>query len=122
MELCALLKSWGLTAGLRPPRGVFLGKGSLRPGGRHGAWQGSGQEEAEAEGEDTPGPGGALGVKKWQPTPACLPGELHGQRSLAGCSPWGRNMSDTTERLTLGGGEGENFTFLLKQLRVGGSS
>ena len=25
-----------------------------------------------------------------QPTPAFLPGESHGQRSLAGCSPWGR--------------------------------
>ena len=26
--------------------------------------------------------------KKWQPTPAFLPGESHGQRSLAGYSPW----------------------------------
>ena len=23
------------------------------------------------------------------PTPVFLPGEFHGQRSLAGCSPWG---------------------------------
>ena len=29
-----------------------------------------------------------------------LPGESHGQRSLAGYSPWGRKESDTTERLT----------------------
>ena len=29
-----------------------------------------------------------------------LPGELHGQRSLAGYSPWGHKESDTTERLT----------------------
>ena len=28
--------------------------------------------------------------KKWQPTPIFLPGKSHGQRSLAGCSPWGR--------------------------------
>ena len=28
-----------------------------------------------------------------------LPGESHGQRSLAGYSPWGRQESDTTERL-----------------------
>ena len=28
-------------------------------------------------------------------------GESHGQRSLAGYSPWGRKESDTTERLTL---------------------
>ena len=27
--------------------------------------------------------------RKWQPTPVFLPGEFHGQRSLAGCSPWG---------------------------------
>ena len=26
---------------------------------------------------------------KWQPTPVFLPGESHGQRSLAGYSPWG---------------------------------
>ena len=30
-----------------------------------------------------------------------LPGEFHGQRSLAGYSPWGRKESDMTERLTL---------------------
>ena len=26
--------------------------------------------------------------RKWQPTPVFLPGKVHGQRSLAGCSPW----------------------------------
>ena len=26
--------------------------------------------------------------KKWQPTPVFLPGKSHGQRSLAGYSPW----------------------------------
>ena len=36
--------------------------------------------------------------RKWQPTPVFLPGESHGLRSLAGCSPWGRKESDTTER------------------------
>ena len=39
--------------------------------------------------------------KEWQPTPVFLPRKLHGQRSLAGYSPWGRRKSDTTERLTL---------------------
>ena len=33
----------------------------------------------------------------WQPTPVFLPGEFHGQRSLAGYSPWGCKESDTTE-------------------------
>ena len=33
------------------------------------------------------------------PTPVLLPGESHGRRSLVGCSPWGGEESDTTERL-----------------------
>ena len=37
--------------------------------------------------------------RKWHPTPVFLPGESHGQRSLAGYSPRGRKESDTTERL-----------------------
>ena len=36
---------------------------------------------------------------QWQPTPVLLPGKSHGRRSLVGCSPWGREESDTTERL-----------------------
>ena len=39
--------------------------------------------------------------RAWQPTAAFLPGESHGQRTLAGYSPWGHRESDTTERLTL---------------------
>ena len=35
--------------------------------------------------------------RKWQPTPVFLPGESHGQRSLVGCSPWGRTELDRTE-------------------------
>ena len=37
--------------------------------------------------------------ERWQPTPILLPGKSHGQRSLVGCSPWGREELDTTERL-----------------------
>ena len=37
--------------------------------------------------------------RQWHPTPVLLPGKSHGQRSLVGCSPWGRWGSDTTERL-----------------------
>ena len=36
--------------------------------------------------------------RKWQPTPVFLPGKFHGQRSLAGYSPWGRKESDMTEQ------------------------
>ena len=37
--------------------------------------------------------------RQWHPTPVLLPGKSHGRRSLVGCSPWGREESDTTERL-----------------------
>ena len=33
--------------------------------------------------------------RKWQPTPVFLPGKSHGQRSLAGHSPWGPQKSQT---------------------------
>ena len=37
--------------------------------------------------------------RQWHPTPVLLPGKSHGRRSLVGCSPQGREESDTTERL-----------------------
>ena len=49
--------------------------------------------------------------RQWQPTPVLLPGKPHGQRSLVGCSPWGREESDTTERL--------HFHFSLSCIREG---
>ena len=38
-------------------------------------------------------------MRQWQPTAVLSPGNSHGRRSLVGCSPWGRQESDTTERL-----------------------
>ena len=38
---------------------------------------------------------------EWLPTPVFLPGEVHGQRSLAGYNPWDRKELDKTEKLTL---------------------
>ena len=49
--------------------------------------------------------------RQWQPTPVLLPGKSHGQRSLVGCSPWGREESDTTEWL--------HFTFHFHALEKG---
>ena len=40
-----------------------------------------------------------FGRRQWHPTPVLLPRKSHGWRSLVGCSPWGREESDTTERL-----------------------
>ena len=37
--------------------------------------------------------------RQWHPTPVLLPRKSHGWRSLVGCSPWGREESDMTERL-----------------------
>ena len=44
-------------------------------------------------------PKGQLQRRQWQPTLVLLLGESHGWRSLVGCSPWGRQESDTTDRL-----------------------
>ena len=44
---------------------------------------------------------GHLLRQQWHPIPVPLPGKSHGRRSLVGCSPWGREESDTTERLAL---------------------
>ena len=38
---------------------------------------------------------------EWLSSPVFLSGDFHGQRSLAGYSPWGLKESDTTERLSL---------------------
>ena len=37
--------------------------------------------------------------RKWQPTPILFPGKSHGQRSLAGYSPWGCKESDMMQGL-----------------------
>ena len=37
--------------------------------------------------------------REWQPTPVFLLGEVHGQRSLVGYSPWDHKESDTAEQL-----------------------
>ena len=39
--------------------------------------------------------------KEQLPTPVFLPGEFHGQRSLAGYRPWGYKELDMIEGLTL---------------------
>ena len=51
----------------------------------------------ETQGCD-PWVGKMLWSRKWQPVPVFLPGKFHGQKSLAGYSPWGRKESDATEQ------------------------
>ena len=38
--------------------------------------------------------------RQWRPTPVLLPGKSHGQRSLVGGCPWGREESDMTGDFT----------------------
>src|SRR5574341_1244291 len=67
--------------------------------------------------------------RQWHPTPVLLPGKSHGWRSLVGCSPWGYEESDTTERLhfhfslsCIGEGNGNPLQCsCLKNLRDGGA-
>ena len=61
--------------------------------------------------DSVPGWGRSPGVLATQSS--ILAFKFHGQRSLVGCSPWGRKESDTTERLhfhfslsCIGGGNG----------------
>ena len=39
--------------------------------------------------------------EKWQSTPVFSPGKFHGQRTLAGYSPWGHKESGITEQLSI---------------------
>ena len=48
-----------------------------------------------------PGSGRSPGEGHGNPLPLFLPGESHGQRGLAGYSPWGHKESGMTELLIL---------------------
>ena len=61
-------------------------------------WWRSGRESA-CQCSFAPWAGKSPWRRKWQPTPVSLSGKSHGQRSLAGYSPWGHQESDTTEGL-----------------------
>ena len=67
--------------------------------------------------------------RQWHPTPVLLPGKSHGWRSPMGCSPWGCEESETTERLhfhfslsCIGEGNGNPLQCsCLENPRVGGA-
>ena len=60
-----------------------------------------GQESACNAGDQSliPGSGRIPKNVKWQPTAVFLPRKSHGQRTLAGYSPWGSQESDMTQQL-----------------------
>ena len=60
------------------------------------------QDRGGSNGKESACNVGDLGLipwsRKWQPTPVFLLGKSHGQRSLAGYSPWGHKEADKTDR------------------------
>ena len=52
------------------------------------------------------------------PIPVFLPGESHGQRGLAGYSPWGHKESDTTEQLSTQQHNGKGKASRLRLLKA----
>ena len=67
---------------------------SQSTGKQESSW---GSQEKRHEGFESPSQ--ISQRKQWHPTPVLLPGKSHGRRSLVGCSPWGREELDMTERL-----------------------
>ena len=57
----------------------------------------------------------------WQPTPITLPGESHGQRSLAVCSPWGHKESNTTKHGVKGMSMKGRDNLLMRRSELDGS-
>ena len=79
-------------------------------------------------GEGNGNPFSTLRRRQWHPTPVLWPEKSHGQRSLVGCSLWGRWELDMTERLhfhfslsCIGEGNGNPLQcFCLENPRDGG--
>ena len=95
--------------------GPWLGRGQPEPVlallGPRRVWTHlgeDGKESASNEGDpgSLPGSERAPGGEHGNPLQVFLPGKSHGQRSRAGCSPWGHKESHTTERLTHSGEPG----------------
>ena len=83
-----------LLQGIFPTQGWtphLLGPLHCRPGGSDG------KESACNGGDPASSSWSGKSPGEGQPTPVFLPGESHGQRSLAGCSPYGHKESVMTE-------------------------
>ena len=65
--------------------------------------------------------GKILWRREWQPIPVLLPGESHGQRSLAGYHLWGHGESDLTEGATNAQRNIQGLGMLQKFLKIGKS-
>ena len=79
-HVLTIVNSAAVNIGVHVSLSILVSSGCMRSSGIAG-WYGSSQR------------------RQWHPTPVLLPGKSHGWRSLVGYSPWGREESDTTERL-----------------------
>ena len=73
---------------------------TLSPPGFPGGSEGKKSSCNAGDPDSIPGSGRSPGEGNGTPL-VFLPEEFHGQRSLAGYSPWGHKESDATELLTL---------------------
>ena len=85
------IKEVELTTRNLPKRGFPEGTGGKEPAYQFKRWRTHGFK---------PWVGKIPWKRKWTPTPVFLPEKSYVQRRLAGCSPWDRRKSDTTERLS----------------------
>ena len=104
-ELLELLECWVVEESFREKCTVdmtsveWVGFGQVEIG--RGFPGGSDGKESACNAEDPgfiPGSGKIPWRMKWLPTPVFLPGESHGQRNLAGYSPWSHKELDRLRR------------------------
>ena len=76
------------------------------------------KESAHNAGDQSLIPGLGRSPGEGIPTPVFLPGEFHGQRSLAGYSPWDHRESDTTEQLNNNSTDGSAREGFSEQVRL----
>ena len=83
--------------------------------GKSFLWVGKGLAPGGTEEKNPPAnaEGARDGFDSWVGSPVSLPGKSHGQRSLAGYSPWGRRWLDTTEQLHTHSPEEKNISLPL---------
>ena len=95
------MEEWPLAGGKKPTRPLFSPTFPAGlPGGTSGKEPACQCRKHKGYGFD-PWIGTIPWRRAWQRTPGFLPGEAHGQRSLAGHSPWGLKESDAAEWLSM---------------------
>ena len=76
-----------------------LNQDYTQKGGFPGGWVVKNLPASSGDVDSIPGSGRSPWRRKWQPTPAFLPGKFHGQGSLGSYSPWDHKESDMTQQL-----------------------